>query len=73
MGPNCQTKTAAFQSHAGSIEATTRNIITSAVQACFNPTLVRLRQAATATTAAAAMKFQSHAGSIEARRSRLST
>jgi len=32
-----------FQSHAGSIEALTRAIITPAISRCFNPTLVRLR------------------------------
>ncbi len=55
----------AFQSHAGSIEASSLQG-TSQLRACFNPTLVRLRLELYDSWSIDTSEFQSHAGSIEA-------
>ena len=55
-----------FQSHAGSIEALEARVGELQTCNCFNPTLVRLRPAASGGTWRTRSRFQSHAGSIEA-------
>ena len=59
-------KTSSFQSHAGSIEAWIARRNAAILQLTFNPTLVRLRPAASTPGRTGSRSFQSHAGSIEA-------
>ena len=56
----------AFQSHAGSIEASPLHPKCSPLCWSFNPTLVRLRPCSTRSPTGPTSGFQSHAGSIEA-------
>ena len=56
-----------FQSHAGSVEATTHTNSSQTAHSSFNPTLVRLRPPEKASSPSSLSWFQSHAGSIEAR------
>ena len=55
-----------FQSHAGSIEATTTAAAIGIHLRSFNPTLVRLRPDHPVEATPDHLPFQSHAGSIEA-------